>query len=193
MELLKEQKKESLSVFFDTEFTKLRTLMDEPKLISIGLVAEDGREFYAELTDTYQKSDCSDFVLEVVLPLLDGKDRLMEAQLAAKMKDWIEGLGADEVVLRCDSPAYDWPFVEELFKFYGWPMNLRRKCGTVYFDNDRQTHRYQAGLAMYWRNNSGRRHHALVDSRSMRFAWKYAIRRADQHKQECGDIDLSPH
>jgi len=47
------------SVFFDTEFTKFRTVDDEPKLISIGLVAEDGREFYAELLDTWDISDCS--------------------------------------------------------------------------------------------------------------------------------------
>ena len=45
-------------VFFDTEFTELGP---NAKLISIGLVTEDGRHtFYAELTDTYELSDCSD-------------------------------------------------------------------------------------------------------------------------------------
>jgi len=172
-----EKKKKSLSVFFDTEFTKFRTVDDEPKLISIGLVSEDGREFYAELQDTWDISDCSQFVISVVLELLDNKEYIKEADLAVKLKAWIEGLGAEEVVLRCDAPAYDWQFVAELFRFYGWPANLRRKCGTVYFDNDRQTHRYRSGLSVFWKDNAERMHHALVDARSMRFAWKYAIKR----------------
>jgi hypothetical protein len=52
-------------VFLDTEFTDFV----RPELISIALVAEDGREFYAERTD-YRHDDCSDFVRETVLPLL---------------------------------------------------------------------------------------------------------------------------
>jgi hypothetical protein len=37
-------------IFFDTEFTELGI---DPKLISIGLISEDGtHEFYAELSDT---------------------------------------------------------------------------------------------------------------------------------------------
>lgn len=36
-------------IFFDTEFTDLHW---QAKLISIGLVAEDGRTFYADLTFT---------------------------------------------------------------------------------------------------------------------------------------------
>lgn len=168
----------TLNVFFDTEFTRFRDMEHEPKLISIGLVADDGREFYRELLDTWDISDCSQFVISVVLELLDNKEYTKEADLAVQLKEWIEGLGADEVVLRCDAPAYDWTFIVELFQFYGtWPANLRRKCGTVYFDNDRQRHRYNAGMSMYFKDQDARQHHALVDARAMRFAWKYAIRR----------------
>ena len=53
--------------FLDTEFTDFV----RPDLISIALVSEDGREFYAERTD-YREDDCSDFVRETVLPLLGG-------------------------------------------------------------------------------------------------------------------------
>lgn len=52
-------------VFLDTEFTDFA----RPDLISIALVSEDGREFYAERTD-YHRAACSDFVRETVLPLL---------------------------------------------------------------------------------------------------------------------------
>lgn len=52
-------------VCLDTEFTDFV----RPDLISIALVAEDGREFYAECTD-YNHDACNDFVKETVLPLL---------------------------------------------------------------------------------------------------------------------------
>lgn len=172
------KKKKSMSVFFDTEFTKLRrTLGDEPKLISLGCASADGQEFYAELSDTYDISDCSDFVKETVLPLL-GAERIKEADLAVQLKAWVESLDAEEVIFRCDAPNYDWPLVAYLFQFYGWPANLRRKCGTIYFDHDRQIHRYQAALLMFWKDNhQAREHHALDDARCLRFAWKFAIRR----------------
>ncbi|MGV3581255.1 MAG: hypothetical protein ACO1N8_03025 [Methylophilus sp.] len=44
-------------IFFDTEFS---SLYETPKLISIGLITEDGKqEFYAELSDTYKPNDLS--------------------------------------------------------------------------------------------------------------------------------------
>ncbi len=82
-----------MDVFFDTEFTTSEMLIGYPALISIGCVAEDGREFYAELIDTWQPGNCSQFVLETVLPLLQGGDfRMTEAQCAARFREWIEGL-----------------------------------------------------------------------------------------------------
>ena len=52
-------------VFLDTEFTDFV----RPGLISLALVSEDGREFYAERTD-YHRDACSAFVRETVQPLL---------------------------------------------------------------------------------------------------------------------------
>ena len=52
-------------VFLDTEFTDFA----KPDLISLALVAEDGREFYAECTD-YHRDACSKFVRGTVQPLL---------------------------------------------------------------------------------------------------------------------------
>ena len=57
-----------MRVFLDCEFTKLSAAA---KLISLALVADDGREFYVELLDTWQE-DCSDFVKKIVLPQLWG-------------------------------------------------------------------------------------------------------------------------
>ena len=75
-------------IFFDTEFTGLT---DNPKIISIGLVAENGREFYAELSDTYHDDDLSDFTREYIVPLLmGGKFTLTQSELKARLKTWIE-------------------------------------------------------------------------------------------------------
>ena len=52
-----------MKVFFDTEFTGLHK---NTTLISIGCVAEDGKTFYAELTD-YDKSQCNDWINENVI------------------------------------------------------------------------------------------------------------------------------
>ena len=166
------------NVFFDTEFTDIHPLVT-PNLISIGCVAQDGRELYVELLDTWATHQCSQFVVGTVLPLLDNKEFIKEADLAVKLRNWVESLGDGEVVFRSDSPSYDWGFVADLFNFYGcWPKNMRRRCGTIYWENQQLQHRYDAGMASYWKEHSARQHHALVDARSMQFAWKYAIRKA---------------
>ena len=168
-----------MDVFFDTEFTTLNSKTGYPFLISIGCVAHDGRAFYAELSDTWHESLCSDFVIQTVLPLLQsGECRMKEAELAVRLKDWIEGLtDSSEVILRSDAPLFDWPWVEQLFQFYGcWPKNLRRKCGVISLDYWK-VRRYEQGIADYWRTNAARQHHALVDARSLQFAWKFATER----------------
>lgn len=55
-----------MDIYFDTEFTDF---VVDPALISIGFVSVNGKEFYAELNDTYREDECSDFVIENVLPV----------------------------------------------------------------------------------------------------------------------------
>lgn len=56
-----------MKVFFDTEFTGL---YKNTMLISIGLISEDRRCFYAELTD-YDEAQCSDWIKEHVIANLN--------------------------------------------------------------------------------------------------------------------------
>ena len=51
-------------IFIDTEFTDFF----DPKLISIGMVADSGEEFYAEVL--FPDAACSAFAREAVIPLL---------------------------------------------------------------------------------------------------------------------------
>ncbi len=55
-----------MRIFFDTEFTGLR---QHTTLISIGLVAEDGQEFYAEFTD-YDETQVDNWLEENVIDKL---------------------------------------------------------------------------------------------------------------------------
>ncbi|WP_180129360.1 hypothetical protein [Rhodoferax sp. BLA1] len=72
-------------VFLDTEFTDFA----KHDLISLALVADDGKEFYAERTD-FKQDECSDFVRKEVLPVLHrvsgaSCDRL---QLTRRLHEW---------------------------------------------------------------------------------------------------------
>lgn len=154
-------------IFFDTEFTSLH---NKPKLISIGLISENGQKaFYAELADTYQVSDLSEFALNHVIPLLSRECLLLQKELKSQLKLWIESFNS-EVMLACDNYTWDWPFILELFSMDNWPTNLSKECFRLnmnylkdadsYFEAQQTA--YEAGL---------RKHHALDDAKANRLGW----------------------
>lgn len=99
-------------VFFDTEFTDFA---EDAKLISIGLVTETGDAFYAELSDTYTIEDCSEFVIERVLPLLEGgSTRMTFKELQSQLYEWLKSLG-EPITLATDSVAWDGYWLREIF------------------------------------------------------------------------------
>lgn len=97
-----------MRAYFDTEFTDFKPA----HLISIGVVRDDGAEYYAVLTDTWEKSQCNDFVIATVLPLLDeaGHTRSLK-EVESDLREFLK----DGYSLVCDS-MYDWYFVQEIFK-----------------------------------------------------------------------------
>ncbi|MBC8997822.1 3'-5' exoribonuclease [Pseudomonas sp. N40(2020)] len=108
-----------MKLFLDCEFTQLN---QDTKLISLALVSEAGDEFYVELTDTYKIEDCSDFVIQHVLPQLDqlryGRS-LVEAQAAmSAFLGSIEG----QLEVCSDAPDWDWDFFCQLaYVDHKWP------------------------------------------------------------------------
>ena len=109
-------------LFIDTEFTDL---VPGNKLISIALVDENEDFFYAELTDTYELKDCSDFVKSFVLPFLKGGDyRMSSYDCALKLGNWIEDRNV-ECILGCDNPGWDTPHLHRLLDPL-WPANLHK-------------------------------------------------------------------
>lgn len=108
-------------VFFDTEFTGLH---QNTTLISIGLVAETGEIFYAELVD-YDKSQVDDWIRSNVIEKLilvpynvDPSSKLMrvsgdKVQVANWLKIWLSQF--DKVEMWSDCLSYDWVLFCQLF------------------------------------------------------------------------------
>jgi hypothetical protein len=167
-----------MKVFLDTEFTQLRHPKKETKLISIGLVTEDGeRSFYVELTDNYNISDCSDFVVESVLPLLDAPAlpeklvyknvyaKMTKAQCREQLACWIAAI-QDYIEINSDAPSYDWPLFTDLFHGHAWPIMLFQECRNCYPSSINES-RYLAAEEQLYSGKTYRRHHALDDAKVM--------------------------
>lgn len=117
-----------MKVFLDTEFTGLHK---ETTLISIGLVSEDGKMFYAELTD-YDENQVDDWIRENVIDNLkysnDNYPQLSfvhiseennfivkgeKDKVANLLRDWLSQW--DKVEIWSDCLAYDWVLFNDLF------------------------------------------------------------------------------
>jgi hypothetical protein len=110
-------------LFLDCEFTQLSAAA---KLISLALVAENGREFYVELLDTWREEDCSEFVVEIVLPQLwGGSDALPTIEARSALLEFLASF--DEVLeIVTDAPQYDWELFCQLVYGGGkWPRNVQ--------------------------------------------------------------------
>ena len=126
-----------MKVFFDTEFTGLHK---ETTLISIGMISEDGKKFYAELTD-YDKSQVDDWLQKNVIDNLHGSDTDDDYSVptyyfkgdkdfvAEKMKKWFSQFW--EVEIWSDCLAYDWVLFNDLF---GHAFNIPENVYYIPFD-----------------------------------------------------------
>lgn len=153
-------------LFLDTEFTDL---IPDNKLISIALVSEDGRYFYAELTDTYERCECSDFVMNFVLPYLKGDPyKMSEYECALKIAQWIEDL-EDEHILALDNVSWDHPHLKRLIEMTSlWPGNLIKNdyYKFIVMNDDAET---------IIRENNFDVHNALDDAQAMRIAYQKGV------------------
>lgn len=172
-----------INIFFDCEFTKLQQDSDTEsnEMISIGCISEDGKRFYTENATTLARPEYfSEFVVETVIPLLEGGDCLMPyGEIAKNLCTWIESFEG-KVKMWTDAPRFDWPHVERMFNNYGWPLNLIRKPIALSFPNTIQLTRFFAGVEDAFKTFQPelRRHHALDDA----IANKYGFERATTRK-----------
>ncbi|MFI8381999.1 hypothetical protein [Pseudomonas sp. NPDC079086] len=137
-------------IYLDTEFTSLNRY--QVKLISLALVVSEGPEFYVELTDSWAVADCSPFVLDTVLPLLDHTCYGSTTEQARReLLAFLQAL--DQVEIITDAPDHDWPLLLWLVGPAGLPANVRPEPGRLTIDLD----------ADY--NGEEPPHHALQDAR----------------------------
>ncbi len=126
----------AIKVFFDTEFTGLHKATT---LISIGLVAETGETFYAELTD-YDRSQVNDWIKEnVISKLLNGKSLekggdptvvVDMSGLKMMLTDWFS-MFDEKVEIWSDCLSYDWVLFCEIF---GHAFNIPSNIFYIPFD-----------------------------------------------------------
>jgi len=129
-------------IFFDTEFTGLH---QGTTLISIGLIAETGETFYAELTD-YNRLQVDTWIEENVLTKLHldrekhglnaagcvGNDWLYKGtkyETGLILEVWLKQF--EEVVMWSDCLAYDWVLFNDLF---GGAFNSPKNVYYIPFD-----------------------------------------------------------
>jgi len=134
-----------MKIFFDTEFTGLHK---NTTLISIGLIDEEGRSFYAEFND-YDLSQCDDWIKENVIAHLkyhgthtnmqlwghDPKENLTYAIgdtefIQEKIEQWL--LSYDKVQLVSDVCHYDMVLFIDIFGgAFDIPNNVNPACHDI--------------------------------------------------------------
>ena len=131
-----------MKIFFDTEFTGLHK---NTSLISIGLIDENGRTFYAEFTD-YNESQCNDWIKENVIKHLEfdnDKDETTELKVCDKwgicgnkefiknqLEDWLSEY--DNVEFVSDVCHYDMVLLIDLFgTAFDLPKNINPACHDI--------------------------------------------------------------
>jgi hypothetical protein len=154
-----------MKIVVDCEFAQLNA---SSKLISMALVAEDGQELYFELNDNYVEADCSDFVIERVLPQLNGSN--ISISLATAREALLAFLARfDQIDIMSDAPVWDWEFFCDLAYQNGkWPRNVsNRPLSLIDLFNERDVVGEDAPELP---------HHALLDARLLMDYYKRLLK-----------------
>lgn len=149
-----------MRLFVDTEFTDFI----DCGLISIGIVSEDEREFYAERSDV-DLSRCGDFARAAVLPQLGREPAIVgtEQDISAALQQWLVQFDQVEV-------CFDYPTDFEWFSY------LVRDTETLDLPRSIKSRNIRGDLDAVniehdWRENGRQAHHALHDAKANRFAF----------------------
>lgn len=155
-----------MKYWFDTEFIEDGKTID---LISIGIVSEDGREYYAESYDC-DYDQASDWVRENVFPHL--QDMVDPVRMDVHKSN--EEIAKELIIFMDKDPEiwayyadYDWVVLCQLFGTMmdlpkGWPMycrDVKQLC------DDRGNPKLP--------RKSGIQHHALSDAKWTKTAWHF--------------------
>lgn len=157
-------------VFLDTEFSGLG--QRRPRLISLALVAEDEGipPLYVETPSESWSEKATPWVMENVVPLLRGGESVVPLDEArARVLGWLEGLGA-EIVVVTDCPEYDFAFLQAVLE--PWPGIVAREA--VKFGSNSMGPQYvealKAARESFYASDMPE-HNALADALALRRMW----------------------
>lgn len=152
-----------MRLFLDTEFTDFTN----SELISIGLVDENGREFYAEST-SFRREACSDFVNETVLPLLGQYPAALvgtKQHIAYRLEAWLEDY-RDSGATICVDYQTDWDLFLDLLSELPKRSDMSFiKPEMIWTNLDLQK------IEQWWTETQFPRHMALYDARANRHGY----------------------
>ena len=155
-----------MRVYLDTEFTQFT----QPQLISIGLVADDGREFYAVMKSvSFQQ--CSAFVRAVVLPIIERwpSAKLDRRELQQSLRQWLNER-PEPLEIVCDF-VIDAELLGELIDGDSDSALPAFNIASIIVLSTAQCEQIAAGVDRYFTEpRQWPRHHALEDARALRHA-----------------------
>lgn len=164
-----------MKLFFDTEFTGLHKYTT---LISLGIVSEDGREFYAELSD-YDKTQCDDWIVKNVINNLQESSCYVgtKQEVGQKLREWLKQF--DEIQFISDVCHYDFVLLIDLFgNAFDLPNNVSPTCHDINQDIARHYAISECEAFNKSREEivadlcsvpvNGRKHNALYDAKVIR-------------------------
>ena len=137
-----------MKLFFDMEFTGLHK---NTTPISIGIVSEDGKTFYAEFTD-YDESQCDDWIKENVTSELlhdtekwyggiaDRQIHGIKKIISYGLKDWLQQF--DGIQFVSDVCHYDFVLLIDLLTNGGTALDLPKNISAVCHDLNMDIARY---------------------------------------------------
>ena len=151
-----------MRLFLDTEFTDFT----DPEMISIGIVDENGREFYAEST-SFRREACSEFVVETILPLLGQSNSIVGTQqhIAGQLERWLEQY-RDVGAVICVDYYTDW------YLFQGLLSQLPVRGNFDFITQENIWPNLDGrSILQWWEDTQLPQHHALYDAHANRHGY----------------------
>ena len=186
-----------MKIFFDTEFTGLHK---DTSLVSIGLVSEDNRRFYAEISD-YDKTQVNDWLQENVIDDLwinkgyfswdypDFYHFAKKEEVALRLADYFKQF--DSVELVSDVCHYDMVLLIDLFgEAFDLPSNVSAACYDINqdiadFHSISNADAFNVSREEILENNNieikGSKHNALYDAEVIKAVYK--IMNKDKYRE----------
>ncbi len=182
-----------MNLFFDCEFTGL---CKDTTLISLGIVSEDGKKFYAEFTD-YDEKQCDDWIKKNVIGhLILGHENIVTTkngdvfirdnrkEIRRALLSWIRR----DVVLQFVSDVchYDFVLLIDLLTNGGTaldlPLNIPAVCHDINYDiarhygiSEREAFdksREEIVSELCGHEIIGRKHNSLYDAEVIKAIWE---------------------